>query len=110
MTDPTTTPVWLEYRTGMTRKRTFSLPDDLSTELDALAGGNASAYVTAAVRDRIARDRAARQIRDLYGEPDPQAYRYWVERLTGQTPPGPTSTPPAGLPGPQAPGRRRRAS
>ena len=35
----------------MTRKRTFSLPDDLSAELDRAAGGNASAYVTEAVPD-----------------------------------------------------------
>lgn len=94
----------------MTRKRTFSLPDDLSDELDRVAGGNASAYVTAAVRDRIARDHAAQQIRDLYGEPDPAAYRYWIERLTGQEPSGPTSTPPAGVPSPPTARRPRRAS
>lgn len=105
-----TDPVWQEYDSGMTRKRTFSLPDDLSDQLDQVAGGNASAYVTAAVRDRIARDRAARQIRELYGEPDPEAYRYWIERLTGQAPSGPTSTPPAGTTSAETPRRRRRAS
>ena len=105
-----TNPVWQEYDFGMTRKRTFSLPDDLSDQLDQVAGGNASAYVTAAVRDRIARDRAARQIRELYGEPDPEAYQHWIERLTGQAPSGPTGTPPAGEPSPGVSGRRRRAS
>jgi hypothetical protein len=103
MTDPQTPPVWLRYDSGMTRKRTFSLPDDLSDALDRVAGGNASAYITAAVRDKIARDQAAQRIRDAYGEPDPEAYTYWVERLAST---GAGASPD---PGPSA-GRPRRAS
>lgn len=66
----------------MTRKRTFSLPDDVSALLDQVAGGNASAYVADAVRARIDRDVAAQRIRQAYGEPDPAAYAHWVQRLT----------------------------
>ena len=102
MTDPQTPPVWLRYDSGMTRKRTFSLPDDLSDELDRVAGGNASAYITSAVRDKIARDQAATRIRNAYGEPAPRAYQYWVERLTG----APTGNPPD----PDAPACGERAS
>ena len=40
----------------MTRKRTFSLPDDLSDELDRASGGNASAYVADAVREALVAD------------------------------------------------------
>lgn len=70
----------------MTRKRTFSLPDDVSDQLDQVAGDNASAYVAEAVRDRIARDAAAERIRRAYGGIDQAAYDSWVERLTGTTP------------------------
>ena len=67
----------------MTVKRTFSLPDDVSEQLDHAAGGNASAFVADAVRARIARDESALRIRAAYGEPDPDAYSYWQDRLTG---------------------------
>jgi hypothetical protein len=66
----------------MTVKRTFSLPDDVSGQLDEAAGGNASAYVAEAVRSRLARDAAAAALREAYGEPDPAAYAYWMGQLT----------------------------
>lgn len=75
----------------MTRKRTFSLPDDLSDELDRAAGGNASAYVADAVRERLARDAAVGRIDELYGPPDPQALEWAMELLTGKRSAAPTS-------------------
>ena len=66
----------------MTRKRTFSLPDELSSRLDEVAAGNASAYVADAVRAKLERDAAAARIVAAYGEPDPGAYAYWLERLS----------------------------
>jgi hypothetical protein len=71
----------------VTRKRTFSLPDDLSDELDRAAGGNASAFVADAVRDRLARDAAVGRIDALYGPPDPQAMEWAMELLTGRREP-----------------------
>lgn len=68
----------------MTRKRSFSLPDDLSDELDRVCGGNASAYVADAVRERLARDAAVGRIDALYGPPDPQALQWAMELLTGK--------------------------
>jgi predicted transcriptional regulator len=67
----------------MTRKRTFSLPDEVSDALDQVAGDNASAYVAEALRDRMAREAAAQRIRAAYGEIDQAAYDHWVQRLTG---------------------------
>jgi hypothetical protein len=67
----------------VTRKRTFSLPDDLSDELDRAAAGNASAFVADAVRDRLARDAAVGRIDELYGPPDPEALEWAMELLTG---------------------------
>lgn len=67
----------------MTRKRTFSLPDEVSDQLTEVAGDNASAYVTEAVRAKLARDAAAAAIRQAYGPVDPDAYAYWTQRLTG---------------------------
>ena len=81
--DPT---VWPGYDPGMTKKRTFSLPDDVSDQIDRVAAGNASAYVAAAVRDKLARDSAAAAIRAAYGEPDPTAYQYWIQHLTPDQP------------------------
>ena len=66
----------------MTRKRTFSLPDEISEQLDAVAGDNVSAYVAEAVRARIARDTAAARIQQAY-KIDGTAYNYWIERLGG---------------------------
>jgi hypothetical protein len=66
----------------VTRKRTFSLPDELSSRLDEVADGNASAYVADAVRAKLERDAAAARIVAAYGQPDPGAYAYWLERLT----------------------------
>ena len=83
---PPEAPVWLKYSLGMTRKRTFSLPDDVSDQVDRAAGGNVSAFVTAALRVRLARDAAAERIRHAYGDPDPEAYAYWVRRLTPSDP------------------------
>ena len=68
---------------GMTRKRTFSLPDEVSDQLDRVAPENASAFVTDAVRAKIERDAAAERIKDAYGEPDPVAYAFWVGKLAG---------------------------
>jgi hypothetical protein len=51
----------------------------VSDDIDRVAGGNASALVTEAVRDKIARD--------AYGEPDAEAYAHWIARLTPATPP-----------------------
>lgn len=75
----------------MTRKRTFSLPDDLSEQLDRAAGGNASAYVADAVRERLLRDAAVGRIDELFGPPDPEAMQWAMELLTGK---------PAAVPGP----------
>ena len=67
----------------MTVKRTFSLPEDVSGELDRQAGGNASAFVAAAVREKAARDRLWGRFLELNdGPPDPDAYAYWQQRLT----------------------------
>ncbi len=68
----------------MTTRRTFSLPDDLAQQLDetvAAAGGNASAVVAEALRTRIARDAYRTRLNAAYGEPDPDAYAYWQQRL-----------------------------
>jgi len=70
----------------MTVKRTFSLPDDISSLLDEAAEGNASAYVAEALRIRIDRDHAAAKVRAQYGSPDPDAYNYWLSRLTEPDP------------------------
>jgi metal-responsive CopG/Arc/MetJ family transcriptional regulator len=67
----------------MTRKRTFSLPDELSSQLDRVAGSNVSAYVAEAVRARISRDEATDRIREAYGQIDSAAYQAWVARLGG---------------------------
>jgi hypothetical protein len=69
----------------MTVKRTFSLPDDVSEQLDQAAPGNASAFVADALRERIVRDAAAARIRQAYGEPDPAAYDYWIKRLSAES-------------------------
>jgi hypothetical protein len=68
----------------VTRKRTFSLPDDLSDELDRAAGGNASAFVADAIRERLVRDAAVGRIDELYGPPDPEAMEWAMELLTGK--------------------------
>jgi hypothetical protein len=68
----------------VTRKRTFSLPDDLSGELDRAAGGNASAYVAEAIRERLVRDAAVGRIDELFGPPDPEAMDWAMELLTGK--------------------------
>lgn len=60
------------------------MDDDLSARLDAAAGSNASAYVAQAVAERLDREAAAQRIRDAYGEPDPAAYAYWIDRLRPQ--------------------------
>lgn len=70
----------------MTVKRTFSLPDDVSAQLDEAANGNASSYVAEAVRAKVARDAAAARIRSAYGRPDPDAYAYWRAKLTQDLP------------------------
>ncbi|MBI4944048.1 MAG: hypothetical protein HY830_25180 [Actinobacteria bacterium] len=75
----------------MTRKRTFSLPDDLSDELDRAAGGNASAYVADAVRERHARAAAVGRIDELFGPPDPEAMDWAMELLTGKRPATPAT-------------------
>lgn len=75
----------------MTRKRTFSLPDDVSADLDRLAPQNASAFVADAVRAKIDQITAAHRIREAYGEPDPSAYAYWLERLAPVSPDQQTS-------------------
>jgi hypothetical protein len=68
-----------------TVKRAFTLPEDVSQALDEVSGGNASAYVTEAVRRRIDRERAAARIREAYGTIDQGAYDMWVARLTGSS-------------------------
>lgn len=65
----------------MTKKRTFSLPDELSDQLDAVAPENASAFVAEAVRSRIAHQAAAARLRAAYGDPDPAALAYWMAKL-----------------------------
>jgi len=68
----------------MTVKRSFSLPDEVSEQLDAQAPGNASAYVADAVREKAARDRAWARYVELYGEPDGavrDAMSFWRQRL-----------------------------
>ena len=70
----------------MTRKRTFSLPDEVSADLDRLAPTNASAFVADAVRAKIDQITAAQRIREAYGDPDPIAYAYWLERLAAGRP------------------------
>ncbi len=67
----------------MTQRRTFSLPDDVAKALDAVAGGNASAYVAAALREKVRRDADLDRIEQAYGRPaDPSAVAYW-ENLFG---------------------------
>ena len=84
---PWTPSVIPKYGWGVTmKKRTFSLPDEVSEQLDAAAAGNASAYVADAVRDKIARDRAKASVRAAYGPPDLDAYTYWVEKFTAGRP------------------------
>lgn len=71
------------YARGVTQRRTFSLPDDVATALDAAAGGNASAYVTAALREKSRRDADLARIEAAYGRPaDPAAIAHW-ERVLG---------------------------
>jgi hypothetical protein len=68
----------------VTRKRTFSLPDDLSDDLDRAAAGNASAFVAEAIRERLVRDAAVGRIDELFGPPDPAAMEWAMELLTGK--------------------------
>ena len=69
----------------MTRRRTFSLPDDVAAALDAAAGGNASAYVAAAVREKTRRDADLHRIEAVYGRPvDAEARAHWY-RVLGVT-------------------------
>jgi hypothetical protein len=65
---------------GMTHKRTFSIPDDVSARLTAAAGGNASGFVTAAVERELDRRDLLAQLHELWGEQDPEA-RSWAEQV-----------------------------
>jgi hypothetical protein len=77
---------------GMTVKRTFSLPDELSRKLDRVADGNASAYVARALAYRVDRDLLLRRLDELLGPvTDPEAIA-WARRTLG-LPPG-TELPP----------------
>ena len=60
------------------RKRAISLPPDLDHQLTVAAGGNVSAYVAAAVRAQLDRDR----IRAVHGEPDPDLYASLIRQFT----------------------------
>lgn len=68
---------------GMTVKRTFSLPDRISQQLDQVCGGNASAYVAEALEQRLDRDLLLRQLDELWGPiTDPEALA-WARRALG---------------------------
>lgn len=65
-------------------KRSFSLPDDVSAQIDTQAPGNASAFVADAIREKASREQAWAKYVHLYGEPDPaveEAMSFWQQRL-----------------------------
>ena len=67
----------------MTRKRTFSLPDDVSSQLDAAAGDNASAFVVEALREKLDRARFLDQLQDLWGPLTDAHARAWARQSLG---------------------------
>ncbi len=68
---------------GMTVKRTFSLPDRISQQLDELSGGNASAYVAEALEQKLDRDLLLKQLDDLWGPITDPAALAWARRALG---------------------------
>ena len=62
----------------MTQRRTFSLPDDVAAALDAASGGNASAYVAAALREKARRETDLARMEAAFGRgADPDAVAHW---------------------------------
>jgi hypothetical protein len=61
------------------------LPDDVSSQLDAAAGDNASAFVAEALREKLDRARFLDQLHDLWGPlTDADAHvRAWARRSLG---------------------------
>jgi hypothetical protein len=54
---------------GMTVRRTFSLPDEVSEGLDRVAGGNASAFVAETIQRRLDREDFLARLGELPGWP-----------------------------------------
>lgn len=80
----------------MTVKRTFSLPDNLAAQLEHRGEGNRSAFVAAAISEKITRDDDWQRFVSRWGEPDDAvraAMGVWKERVLGADagPGGPAS-------------------